>query len=123
MTVQGEQLTSNESVQEEDLGQRLDAIGWGLFLLMLGGLWLVPEEWGVPEGTWLIGAGVIVLGLILVRYLNRLQVSGFWMFMGALALGTGLASVLGLDLPVFPILLVIAGAGILLKPLFDRRRS
>ena len=66
---------------------------------------------------------MIVLGLILVRYLNRLQVSGFWMFMGALALGTGLASVLGLDLPVFPILLVIAGAGILLKPLFDRMRS
>ncbi len=123
MTVQGDQLASNENVQEEDLGQRLDAMGWGLFLLMLGGLWLVPEEWGVPEGAWLIGTGVIVLGLSLVRYLNALKISGFWLFLGALALGTGLASVLGLDLPVFPILLVIAGAGILLKPLFDRMRS
>ena len=123
MTVQGDQLTGKENVQEESLGQRLDAIGWGLFLLMLGGLWLVPEEWGVPEGTWLIGAGVIVLGLTLVRYLNGLQVSGFWLFLGALALGSGLASVLGLDLPVFPILLVIAGAAILARPLFDRMRS
>ena len=122
MTVQGDQLASKENVQEE-LGQRLDAIGWGLFLLMLGGLWLVPEEWGMPEGAWLIGAGVIILGLIAVRYITGLQVSGFWLFLGALAFGTGLASVLGLDLPVFPILLVIAGAGILLKPLFDRRRS
>ena len=122
MTVQGDQLASKENVQEE-LGQRLDAIGWGLFLLMLGGLWLVPEEWGVPEGAWLIGAGVIILGLIAVRYIKGLEVSGFWLFLGALALGTGLASVLGLDLPVFPILLVIAGAGILLKPLLDRMRS
>jgi len=123
MTVQGDQLTSRENVQEEELGQRLDAIGWGLFLLMLGGLWLVPEEWGVPEGTWLVGTGVIVLGLVLVRFLNGLQVSGFWLFLGALALGTGLASVLGLDLPVFPILIIIAGAGILLRPLIDRMRS
>jgi hypothetical protein len=123
MTLQGDRLTSSENSQSEDVGQRLDAIGWGLFLLMLGALWLVPEEWGVPEGAWLIGAGVIILGLILVRYLNGLQVSGFWLFLGALALGTGLASVLGLDLPVFPILLIIAGAGILLKPLLDRMRS
>jgi hypothetical protein len=123
MTVQSDQLTSNENVQKEDLGQRLDAIGWGLFFVMLGGLWLVPEEWGVPEGTWLVGTGVILPGLILVRYLNGLQVSGFWLFLGALALGTGLASVLGLDLPVFPILLIIAGAGILVKPLIDRMRS
>ena len=123
MTLQSDQLTSNENVQKEELGQRLDAIGWGLFLVMLGGLWLVPEEWGVPEGTWPIGTGVIVLGLIAVRYLRGLQVSGFWLFLGALALGTGLASVLGLDLPVFPILLVIAGAGILLRPLIDMMRS
>jgi hypothetical protein len=37
--------------------------------------------------------------------------------LGALALGSGLAAIYGLDLPVFPILLVIAGAAILLKPL------
>lgn len=123
MTVQSDQLTSSENAQKEALGQRLDAIGWGLFLLMLGGLWLVPEEWGLPEGSWLIGAGVIILGLSAARSFNGLKVSGFWLFLGALALGTGLASILGLDLPVFPILLVIAGAAILLQPVIDRMRS
>jgi hypothetical protein len=83
----------------------------------------VPDDWGVPEGTWLIGAGAIILGLILVRSLNGLPISGFWMFLGVLALGSGIASVLGLDIPVFPILVIIAGAGILLKPLLDRMRS
>jgi hypothetical protein len=123
MTLRSDGQVNKENARKEELGQRLDALGWGLFLIMLGGLWLVPEDWGVPEGTWLIGTGVILLGLILVRYINGLQISGFWLFLGALALGSGLASVLGLDLPVFPILLVIAGAGILLKPLFDRMRS
>ena len=120
---QRDQLAGQEDIRQEELEQRLDAVGWGLFLLMLGGLWLAPEEWGIPEGTWLIGTGVIVLGLLLVRYLNRLRVSGFWVFLGALALGSGLASVLGLDLPVFPILIILAGAGILLKPLLDSMRN
>jgi hypothetical protein len=123
MTVQDDQLLSSETTENAELGQRLDSLGWGLFLLMLGALWLVPDDWGVPEGTWLIGAGAIILGLILVRSLNGLPISGFWMFLGVLALGSGIASVLGLDIPVFPILVIIAGAGILLKPLLDRMRS
>ena len=123
MTLRDDGQANEENARKEESGQRLDALGWGLFLIMLGGLWLVPEDWGVPDGTWLIGTGVIILGLVFVRYVNGLQISGFWLFLGALALGTGLASVLGLNLPVFPILLIIAGAGILLKPLFDRVRN
>lgn len=123
MTMQDELPMSREETRKKALDQRLDGVGWGLFLIMIGGLWLVPEEWGVPDGAWLVGAGLIILGLSAVRYLNGLKVSGFWLFLGALALGSGLAAIYGLDLPVFPILLVIAGAAILLKPLFDNRRG
>jgi hypothetical protein len=35
------------------LGKRLDEIGWALFLLMMGALWLMPAE-SVPEQTWII---------------------------------------------------------------------
>ena len=122
MTVQSDRAINREDREKEESGQRLDTIGWGLFLLMLGGLWLIPEEWGVPEGSWLIGTGVIILGLILARYLYSLPVSGFWLFLGALALGSGLAAVLGLNVPVFPILIIIVGGSILLKPLIDRTR-
>lgn len=123
MQVQDDQPIDRQEERKRALDQRLDAAGWGLFLIMIGGLWLVPEEWGIPEGAWLVGAGLIILGLLAVRYLNGIKVSGFWVFLGALALGSGLAAIYGLDLPVFPILLIIAGAAILLKPLFDSRRS
>jgi hypothetical protein len=108
--------------REETLGRRLDALGWGLFLIMIGGLLLAPEEWGIPEGTWLVGTGLIILGISAVRRFNDLRVSGFWLFLGALALGAGLADIFAWDLPVFPILLVIAGAAVLLN-LFNRRRQ
>jgi hypothetical protein len=123
MAMQDELPIGREEARRKALNQRLDGVGWGLFLIMIGGLWLAPEEWGIPDGAWLVGAGLIILGLSAIRYLNGLKVIGFWLFLGALALGSGLAAVYGLDLPVFPILLVIAGAAILLKLLLGSEQS
>ena len=75
--------------QKDTLDKRLDAIGWALFFIMIGGLWLAPEGM-LPEGTWLIGTGVIILGMTWIRRMNGLIISGFWVFMGILALGTGI---------------------------------
>lgn len=50
-----------------NLNKRLEESGWGFFLLMTGTLMVLPREF-VPEGTWLIGAGLILLGLNGIRY-------------------------------------------------------
>ena len=107
---------------KHELDRRLESLGWGLFLVMVGGLWLMPET-TLPKGTWLVGTGLIILGLAAVRYFNDIRVSGFWTALGVIALGIGIGDVLGLDIPVVPILLIIIGASILLKPLLHRRRS
>jgi hypothetical protein len=107
---------------KEALNERLNAIGWGLFLIMLGGLWLAPPEM-VPEGTWLIGTGLIILGLAVVRYLNDIEVSWFWLGLGILALGTGIGDLVGLSLPVFPILLIVAGAATLYRVFFAQQQG
>ena len=62
------QETHNPFWQKLALNARLEAIGWALFLIWIGGLWLMPDE-RLPEETWLIGAGLIMLGLNGVRYL------------------------------------------------------
>jgi hypothetical protein len=108
----------SEEAGKSTTGERLDALGWGLFLVMIGGLWLAPAQ--IPEGTWLIGAAVIILGLAVARYLMAVEVSGFAVILGVLALGAGLGSVLGLEIPVFPILLIIAGVASLLRIVLQR---
>ena len=105
----------SQQTQKEALDKRLDAIGWALFFIMIGGLWLAPES-SLPEGTWLIGTGVIILGMTWIRRINDLVISGFWIVMGLLALLFGLSSVFGLNIPVFPILLIIIGLSVILKP-------
>jgi hypothetical protein len=76
----------------------------------------------IPEGAWLIGTGLIILGLSVVRYLNDIKVSWFWIGLGVLALGTAVGEIVGLSLPVFPILLIIAGVATLFRIFFVKER-
>lgn len=109
-----------QDVKQNSLDKRLDAIGWALFLIMIGGLWLAPEG-TVPQGTWLIGTGVIILGLMLVRYLSGIKINAFWFVLGIVALAFGISSVFGLNIPVLPILIIIIGINIILKPFLQKK--
>ena len=120
MTEQKEQLQTKQNAQKKALDKRLDALGWGLFLIMIGCLWLIPEE-SVPEGTWLIGAGVIILGLIGIRFLYGIKISGVWLVIGILALAFGISDFSGFNLPVLPILIILFGLSIILKPLLKKK--
>ena len=96
------------------LDKRIDSIAWGVFLIMVGALWCFPDG-VVPEGTWMFGTGLILLGVIIARHIGHIQVTGFWVVMCGLALGAGLTSMLGLPLPVLPIIMIMVGAGIIVK--------
>ncbi len=101
--------------RKDELNSRLETISSGLFLIMIGVLALAPKS--VPEGTWLIGAGVIMLGLNLVRILVRIPPSGFSVILGAVALASGIGSVAGIDIPVWPLLLILIGLAVIVRGL------
>ena len=103
------------------LNKRLETAFWGLFLIMLGGQWLLPKD-TLPNGLSSIGIGLILLGLNAARYFNKIRMSGFTTFLGILALVGGLAQmVFKFDLDG-AILLIVLGAYLILKPWFDQRQ-
>jgi hypothetical protein len=101
-----------------DTAKRLDQIGWGVFLVMIGTIWLVPS---VPEGTWLIGSGVLLLILNAVRVGLGVKWSGVSVALGVFALAAGLADLTGVKLPLFAICLIVVGASLIVKPLISQR--
>lgn len=103
------------------LNKRLEAVGWGLFLVMLGGFMLVPGD-QIPKGWWSIGVGLIMLGLNVARYFNQIRMSGFTTVLGILAIISGILELAGMDSLGGSLLLIILGAYILLKPWFDKRQ-
>jgi hypothetical protein len=122
MSAQDNPPKNVQETEEQVLNKRLERIGWALFLIMIAGIALVPDE-RIPKGTWPIGVGLIMLGLNAARYLNGIKMSGFTIVLGILALGSGLGDFLGVDLPLFPILLILIGANIILRPLFEKEQS
>lgn len=102
------------------LNKRLETAFWGLFLIMLGGQWLLRGV-NVPNGTWDVGVGLILLGLNAARYFNGLRMSGFTTFLGILALVGGFAQMLfKFDLGG-ALLLIVLGAYLILKPWLEKQ--
>jgi hypothetical protein len=119
MTTQKMPTTNIPDSEQNKLNQRLESIGWALFLIMLGGIGLVPDAL-VPEGSWLVGVGLIMLGLNLARYLYQIPMRSGTLFLGALALIAGVTSIFGVDLPIFPIALILLGLSALSKAFVER---
>ena len=93
-----------------DIPGRIDAIGWGLLFLMTGALALIP---GLPDGTWLAGFGVLLLGLNATRVYLGLAPERFGVILGIGAVLAGLGVMAGLDIPVFALLLILIGLAII----------
>lgn len=96
-----------------------ETLAWGALLLWWGIRWLFEF---LPNGTGLLGTGLILLGVNVARSLNGIPARGFTTALGilALVLGGGLvlaSSVLHLsfELPVFETLLIGLGVIVLVR--------
>jgi hypothetical protein len=116
--VQGDRPAIDQAAEKREAGRRLEAVGWGLFFIMLGVLWALPEE-VLPEGKGImaaaIGVGAILLGVNFARHLSEVEPRGGEIILGTLALIWGVAGFYGTELPLFPVLFVLIGLAIILS--------
>jgi hypothetical protein len=119
MTTQDNQMSLDENIRKAALSRRLEGIGWGVLLITIGAIWLLPAK-PVPQGSWLVAVGLIMLGLNAVRHVKALRMSAFSLAVGILALLAGLGELYGSNLPLFLIALIGVGACLPLKRLFEK---
>jgi hypothetical protein len=104
------------------LNKRLETIGWGCFLIMLGGFALVPHT-VVAKSVWSIGVGVIMLGLNVARYF-KIKLSGSTTLLGVISLIGGVMRLFGMPTLEGAIVLIVLvlGGYLILKPWFEKRQ-
>ena len=115
MKVQNNQFEQKQKMNKRVLDKRLESIGWALFFIMIGVLLIVPEGF-FPEGTWLLGTAIVILGFEGIRYLLKIKINVFWIGIGGLFLIFGIDELYALDLPIIPIFIILFGISLLLKP-------
>ena len=115
------QVKVNADPEKIALNKRMETVAWGCFLILLGGFMFVPDNI-VKGGWWSIGVALIMLGLNVARYFNKIQMSGFTTFLGIISIIGGaleLAGMKGIDGAVF---IIVLGGSLILKPYFDKRQ-
>ena len=84
---------------------------WG----RMAAIWLVPVE-RVPEGAALLGVAAILLGVNVIRYLNRIAVSGCSFVLGVAALLAAFSRIWRTELLALAIGLLIISASLVAEP-------
>ncbi len=114
-------VQTNIDPQKAALNKNMETAAWGCFLIMLGGFMFVPDS-VVESGWWSIGVGLIMLGLNVARYFNKIRMSGFTTFLGIISVIGGaleLTGMKGIDGAVF---IIVLGGYLILKPYFDKKQ-
>ncbi len=97
-----------------------EGLAWGAFFIW----WGITELFQfLPEGTGVLGFGLILIGLNAARFLNGIPTSGFTVTLGILALVWGVLELAGFfltlpfEIPVFAVLLIVLGVIVLAREL------
>ena len=104
----GPNLPTDEA-NNDALSQKLDAVGWAVFLIWVGFAFLFDIGWG-----WgLLGVAAIILGETVIRWSMNLNIEGFWVVVGLMFLAGGLWELLQVPWPLAPILIIGCGVAVL----------
>ena len=101
----------------ERYNQRLDRNGWSLAAILTGSVLL----WQAPIEVWLIGAAVILLGMNLIRLIQRVPMSNLTLVFGVTMLIMGAGFAVGVNLFLIPLLLIVGGGVALITALGHNR--
>ncbi len=112
--------TATEGTTRAAVSDRVDTIGWGLLFVAIGAVVLVPA---LPDGAWLIAAGIVMLGASAVRAWLQLRVHGVTVVLGIVALAAGVFTVAGFTTEVGPLVLIVLGLTLVIGALYRAPRS
>ena len=96
--------------QKSTTNKVLDAIAWGVFIVLLGVGWIASSYYSMDTGIYIaLGVGFILIALNVARMSLRISVSKFSLFIGVLALALSGAGLLGFAMPFVPTVIVLVG--------------
>jgi hypothetical protein len=105
-----EELPREAKAELKSTAKKLEATSWGVFFVWIGVVFLA----GIPAGWALAVIGLITLAAQVARVAFGLRFEGFWIVVGSCFLLGGIWQLIQAQLPLFPVLLILAGIAMIL---------
>ena len=104
---QGSTATTDtaEAAAKRDAAHKLSTTGWALFFIWIGIAFLVNIDIGIAT----LGIGIITLVMQIMRGVFGVKLEWFWVLVDVLFVLGGIWDLLKPDVPLVPILLIVAG--------------
>jgi uncharacterized membrane protein (UPF0136 family) len=112
-----EEERTTGAVHSKAAAHRLSGLAWALFFIWIGIALLA----GVSLGISLLVVGGITLLAQSARRLFSLHLEPVWMIIGILFVLGGLSNLVSIDLPLLPVLILLAGVVLLISTLAGKR--
>jgi hypothetical protein len=96
----------------------LEIIGWGLFFIWTGASLMIK----LPVSVVVIGIALITIGIQITRKYYGLNLEGFWIIVSLLLLAGGIFQLYSREIPLIPILLMVAGVVLLGSVLLGKHK-
>jgi peptidoglycan/LPS O-acetylase OafA/YrhL len=104
------EMEVNEMTEKTQSNKVLDAIAWGVFIVLLGAGWITSTYYQIDTGIYIaLGVGLILIALNLSRRTIGIKISKFSLFIGLLALALAGSGIAGFDMPFIPTVIVLVG--------------
>jgi hypothetical protein len=88
----------------------LDAIAWGVFIVLLGAGWIASSYYQMDTGIYVaLGVGFTLIALNFSRRAMGITISKFSLFIGLLALALAGSGIAGFEMPFIPTVIVLVG--------------
>lgn len=107
------------AAEKSNLEKKYGTIGWALFFIWIGIGFLVNFSIGLS----LLGIGIITLGVQIARKSSGLKAEWFWIVVGLLFTLGGLWELFEPDMPLVPVLLIVAGVVLLLSIAMGKKKG
>ncbi len=115
-------MPERTDAEHRALDERLNIITWGLALLVVAIVFMIPGTGRL--WIFLVPFGIVFVGMSAVREMLKTRRDTAGLIVGGTTLVTGLIEMVGVDLrffPLVPVVLALVGIGLILNALLNRR--
>lgn len=99
---------------KDPIAEKYSAIGWGVFLILVGAVMVLPHAL-VPEGFLWIAGGVIMIAYRTALVARGVEASVGFVVAGVVLIAIGLSEIIDIDIDLLPVILIVAGVLLLSK--------